>query len=108
MSQTRTNFIPQKRHSFICQNCGKENEDNLPSPRNHCKYCLYSLHVDQSIPGDRLSNCKGVMKPVGIDYHAKKGYMILHRCQTCQKEIKNKAAQDDNYDLIVKLSTQHD
>ena len=55
---------------FICQNCGKE---VLPltdgSYRNHCPFCLYSLHVD-IIPGDRASDCGGIMKPIKIIYNS--------------------------------------
>ena len=106
MSQTRTNFYPQKKKSFICENCGKKNDDNQASPRNHCTFCLYSLHVDQDIPGDRKSECKSLMKPVSIDHSGKKGHIIVHECTQCQKRIRNKAMQDDNFELIITLSSK--
>ncbi len=31
--------------------------------RNHCPFCLFSLHVDDKKPGDRMSTC-GRMKHV--------------------------------------------
>ena len=34
--------------------------------RNHCPYCLYSLHVDGRVPGDRDSECRSRMAPVGV------------------------------------------
>lgn len=61
------------------------------SYRNHCPYCLYSLHLDQQ-PGDRESSCRGLMAPVGLDYSIKKGYQIIHKCIKCGKVGKNKAA----------------
>ncbi|MCI1593379.1 MULTISPECIES: RNHCP domain-containing protein [Heyndrickxia] len=61
------------------------------SYRNHCPYCLYSLHLDQQ-PGDRESSCRGLMAPVGLDYSNKKGYQIIHKCIKCGKVGKNKVA----------------
>ena len=33
--------------------------------RNHCPNCLSSLHVDEE-PGDRASDCGGIMEPVAV------------------------------------------
>lgn len=91
---------------FICQNCGKE---VLPltdgSYRNHCPFCLYSLHVDIT-PGDRQCDCGGLMKPIKIIKN-KKGFQILHRCQKCGFERHNKINEDtrqpDSIEAITKL-----
>lgn len=72
--------------------------------RNHCPYCLYSLHVDLEVPGDRLSECKGLMVPVRAEINKKKGVRILHSCKSCNKQIFNRIADDDNWDLICELS----
>ena len=88
---------------FKCQNCGEENPKAEKTCRNHCKECLYSLHVDEDTPGDRLSECKGLMKPIGLELNGKKGYIITHKCLKCGKIIKNKAADDDNPDKIISL-----
>lgn len=80
--------------SFQCENCGVEVQPlTNGSYRNHCPVCLYSKHLDIK-PGDRLSECKGLMKPTGIDYRAKKGYQIIHQCLKCKKIQKNKIAVD--------------
>ena len=52
--------------SFSCANCVKEiHPDGAGSNhRNHCPYCLYSLHVDEE-PGDRKASCHGKMEPAG-------------------------------------------
>ena len=58
---------------FNCQNCAAA---VLPitsgSYRNHCPYCLHSLHVDDT-PGDRQSSCGAVMAPVRVTRHNRKG-----------------------------------
>lgn len=47
-----------RNESFACQNCGMGVTIHpTGSARNHCPACLYSLHVDDVIPGDRLSAC---------------------------------------------------
>lgn len=92
---------------FICENCGKNVPQLGYSCRNHCPYCLYSKHVDIN-PGDRREECHGLLVPIGLEIDSKKGYVIRFRCQTCGKITKNKAAQDDNMELIIQLSTKHE
>ena len=88
-------FIPREE-PFICEHCGLS---VLPlgsgTYRDHCPVCLYSKHVDRDGPGDRLSACKGLLKPVGIDQTGKKGFLILYQCEQCQKRSRNRAASDD-------------
>jgi DNA-directed RNA polymerase subunit RPC12/RpoP len=103
-------FIGQgKNTAFTCVNCHR----HVPplsngTYRNHCPYCLHSLHVDIN-PGDRASDCGGVLEPVGVDYSGKKGWVIVSRCRLCGDVKRNKAALDDpvvpdDYDLVVRLS----
>lgn len=82
-------------NEFNCKKCGEFNPKALKSERNHCKNCLYSLHVDLETPGDRESDCGGLMEPSSLDYKGSKGFMILHHCVKCGKEIWNRAAEDD-------------
>ena len=70
--------------------------------RDHCPNCLYSLHVD-NMPGDRQNTCHGLMKPIGIEKY-KNTYKIIYKCTKCNTIHKNIMANDDNYDLIIKLS----
>ncbi len=44
------------------------------------------------------------MKPISIRQSGKKGWMINHKCVKCGKTISNKAATDDNFEEIIKLS----
>jgi DNA-directed RNA polymerase subunit RPC12/RpoP len=88
-------FIPREE-SFICEHCSISVEPlGKGTYRDHCPECLYSKHVDRDGPGDRLSACKGLLKPVGIDHDGKKGTMIVYECEQCGKNSRNKAAPDD-------------
>ena len=89
---------------FTCKNCGKQNSPQRGSCRNHCTDCLYSLHVDEKSPGDRQSSCRALMKPIKITQNSKKGWIIIHKCLKCGKEITNKTAPDDNFDKIIELT----
>lgn len=100
---TRKNFI-HINENFNCKHCGKTVSKLKSGCRNHCPHCLYSLHVDETIPGDRLSKCLGLMAPTNVDYSGKKGYMIMHTCTVCKKQIRNKAADDDNIDILIELT----
>ena len=89
---------------FVCENCGYHVQKLGYSCRNHCPKCLYSKHVDIN-PGDRKEECHGKLKPVGLEIN-KKGYVIVFKCQKCGMIRKNKAADDDNMNLLIELSTK--
>ena len=74
---------------FICEHCGREVPPLGYTSRNHCPYCLWSLHVDE---------------PVFAEPDPKKGYIITHRCTRCGALRRNKAASDDDLDLIIALT----
>lgn len=88
--------------NFICEHCGKEITKLGYSARDHCPYCLYSKHVDIN-PGDRANECKGLLKPIGIEKF-KNTFKIIYKCEKCGILHKNKIADDDNMDLIINLS----
>lgn len=88
---------------FICENCNKEVLPLGYTSRNHCNHCLYSKHVD-IFPGDRQETCHGLLEPIHVELNNKKGYVIVYRCQKCGMIRKNKAAQDDNEELLIKLT----
>ncbi len=86
--------------NFVCEKCGTQVQGN--GFTNHCPNCLWSKHVDIN-PGDRRENCKGLMKPLGLDQ--KKGeFVLIHKCQKCGNEKRNKVALNDNQDEIRKIS----
>ena len=88
---------------FVCEHCGKKLGKLGYTCRNHCNYCLYSKHVDIN-PGDREETCHGMLKPIQVILDSKKGYVIIYKCEKCGAIRKNKAAIDDNMDLIIKLT----
>jgi len=100
--------VRDKNKAFVCANCNRE---ILPlsngSIRNHCPFCLYSIHIDIN-PGDRACDCLGSLEPIAVEQSSKKGWVIVHQCIKCGELKKNKAAlndkQGDNYDLIIELS----
>ena len=91
-----------KDESFICKNCKNLVKKLEYSARDHCPNCLYSMHVDIN-PGDRLNTCMGLLKPIGIEKY-RDTYKIIYKCLKCGEIHKNIMANDDNMDLIIKLS----
>ena len=87
---------------FICDVCGMSVEPLGYTARDHCPYCVCSKHVDIN-PGDRANECKGLLKPIGIEKF-KDTYKIIYKCEKCNEIHKNIMANDDNYDLIIELS----
>jgi len=92
---------------FTCENCSAV---VMPlargTYRNHCPFCLHSKHVDEK-PGDRASDCGGVMKPVAVRYNTQKGWQLLHKCKTCGFEryniVTDDAAQPDDMAVVRAL-----
>ena len=91
---------------FKCEYCGLDVSRLNYTARDHCPNCLYSKHVD-IMPGDRNNSCMGLMKPVSIEKY-KNTYKIIYKCSKCHQMHKNIMANDDNYDLIVKLSVNQE
>ncbi len=95
-------------NGFICAHCGKNVEPLGYTSRNHCPFCLWSLHLDIN-PGDRASDCGGHLRPVKVETDPKKGYIIVHKCEKCGEIRRNRAAHDakvqpDDIDLLIKLT----
>lgn len=101
---------------FICSHCGKDIPVDFgigTKNRNHCPKCLYSLHVDDKVSGDRNANCSGEMAPIGISFKKegadkygkeKQGeIMLIHKCIKCNKISINRIAGDDDPDQILKV-----
>lgn len=87
---------------FVCAFCGRHVDTLNYTARDHCPYCLASIHVD-NYPGDRLANCGGVLKPIGVEKSKKDNWKIVYRCDKCGKFKKNKMALDDDFDLVLKI-----
>lgn len=87
---------------FKCLVCGYDVKHLGYTARDHCPNCLSSLHVDNN-PGDRSSLCHGILRPIGVD-KKKDRFQIIYKCEKCGMIKKNIMADDDNMDLIIKLS----
>ncbi len=103
-----TKRFSKNDNGFICAHCGKEVLPLGKSSRNHCPFCLTSLHVDVN-PGDRANGCRGKLMAVAALADPKKGYIIIHKCERCGKLLRNRAAHDadvqpDDIRLIIKLT----
>lgn len=91
---------------FRCVNCKRM----ISAPgfgteqRNHCPFCLFSLHVDTS-PGDRKSECGSKMEPIAI-WVKKLEWILLHRCMGCGVIHSNRIAPDDNESYLIHLAAQ--
>ena len=79
---------------FDCAHCGFA----VPAApgaavRNHCPRCLRSLHLDDKVPGDRLSDCHAIMDPE--DPRLAEGvFRITHRFRRCGFTRRNRLTTD--------------
>ena len=71
--------------------------------RNHCPYCLHSLHVDGRTPGDRASGCRALMAPTGVFARPNGEQALVHRCLGCGFERHNRVAADDDVVGVMRL-----
>jgi len=80
--------------------------------RNHCPYCLWSRHLDLYSAGDRLSACKGKMKPIGLTMKKSRNryqiksrgeLMLIHECVECGNLSINRIAADDDPDSVMEV-----
>ena len=109
MTQKRTNFIALDE-GFTCKNCEAKVSPLGKGYRNHCPFCLHSLHVDKTVPGDRASECGGLMTPLSLEAGSRKGYLgfdVVHRCERCGKTIKNLLNEGDAWELTKNLNKAH-
>lgn len=86
---------------FVCDNCGEFVVGD--GYTNHCPKCLWSKHVDIE-PGDRAENCFGKMKPVSVEKEGEE-YILTHQCELCDYQKRNKSHPNDNFDVLVKVSS---
>ena len=105
MSQSNTLFV-KNDSGFICAGCGREVPPLGYSSRNHCPRCLCSLHVDVN-PGDRASQCRGLMKPIAVKADSRRGFVITHRCTVCGFTRNNRSQSDDDTELLIKLTNPY-
>jgi len=110
--EDRKNFHGTGNDGFACGHCSRE---VLPlvqgSYRNHCPACLWSKHVDV-VPGDRRSDCGGLMEPVKLTGSSASGWKVLQCCTACGFERANRVVLDDPrqpdcWDTLVALGAEN-
>ena len=87
---------------FICLKCKRKVLPLGYTARDHCPFCLYSLHID-IFPGDRKNTCLGLLKPIDIEKF-RDTYKIIYQCEKCGEIHKNIMASDDDMDKIIALT----
>ena len=91
---------------FVCKSCGADVPPLGYSSRNHCPFCLCSLHIDE-LPGDRAGKCGGIMLPVAVTTNAKRGFVITHKCEKCGFRRNNRSQKDDADELLIKMTNPY-
>ena len=93
------NFI-RKKEDFVCEKCGlKVAGDGYT---DHCPNCFWGKHVDEKIPGDRKSECKGLMRPMRAIY-GKGRFKIFYECEDCDHEFRVREGKTDDRNKLLKL-----
>ncbi len=102
---SRTRIVRESDEAFVCIQCG------MPVPpseaggrnRNHCRHCLASRHLDIRT-GDRLSPCKGLMRPIAVWVKPDGEWSVLQRCERCGVIRANRVAADDDEGALLRLA----
>ena len=91
--------------NFVCGNCGETVVGD--GYTDHCPKCLWGKHVDEEIPGDRASECKGLMEPVGAKLQSSNlNYKIEYKCIKCRHRFEVREGLGDNRELLFKLAAE--
>ena len=106
-AQVRKNPIAVDE-SFRCAHCERDVPPAGRTARNHCPWCLHSLHVD-IVPGDRASDCGGLLKPVNASL-AHGTWTLEHLCARCGARRRVKVLADvdvpDDLDMLRAVSAR--
>ncbi|HMD49306.1 MAG TPA: RNHCP domain-containing protein [Bryobacteraceae bacterium] len=98
--ELNTRRFTRVQEDFTCTRCGTAVQGD--GYTDHCPHCLWSLHVDIH-PGDRLSTCRGLMKPIGVE-SGRKEWIIHYCCQRCGYKRRNRTATSDEFDAVLRLA----
>lgn len=101
------NPIPDAPAAFICDHCSRTvaPEGGGTRHRNHCPYCLWSVHLDIQ-PGDRRCGCRGEMEPIAVWIRRGGEWAIIHRCRSCSTLRSNRIAGDDSDVALMSLAVR--
>ena len=96
----RRNFV-RKKEDFVCGVCGAEVKGD--GYTDHCNVCLWGKHVDRDVPGDRASDCGGLMRPMGV-VQEKGRLRIDYICEKCGHKFKVRRGKNDDTERLVELA----
>ena len=98
---------PRADPSFRCHHCRREGSGAAwgTNHRNHCPWCLWSVHVDERTD-DRESACGGGIEPIAIWVRDGSEWALVHRCGTCDTLRVNRIAGDDNEPARLSLAAR--
>jgi ribosomal protein L37AE/L43A len=95
----KKNFI-KKIENFKCENCGERVIGD--GYTDHCPRCLWGRHMDEEVPGDRASGCKGLMKPEYAEYVS--GQRKIHyKCLSCGHKFVVREGKNDDCGKITEI-----
>ena len=89
------------KENFGCEVCGAKVVGD--GYTDHCPKCLWGKHVDKEIPGDRASECKGLLEPVQAVYQAG-SFKIHYKCQKCGYIFRVREGENDNREALMELT----
>ena len=97
----------QRDSEFLCRRCrrGVSPDPYGSRHRNHCSWCLWSVHVDEN-PGDRASTCGGLLEPIAVWVKQDGEWAVVHRCTICGQLKTNRIAGDDNPWSLIALAAK--
>ncbi len=101
-SVKRRNMV-RVRENFVCEKCGERVIGD--GYTDHCPKCLWGKHVDGKVPGDRASNCKGLMEPMEAVYEKGK-FKISYKCQKCEHEFSVREGKNDDRERLIELTVR--
>jgi len=97
------NFI-RRKENFVCEVCGKKVKGD--GYTDHCDACLWGRHVDGDVPGDRASDCGGLMRPMGAVYE-KGRFRIHYKCEGCGREFWVRSGKNDDREKLMELVAEN-
>jgi RNHCP domain len=98
----QTPKFQRRIEDFKCEHCGALVHGG--GFTNHCPVCLWSMHVDIN-PGDRAEPCQGLMEPIAVE-RKRDEYRIKFRCRRCGQERWNKAAPEDDFEVLLQIARE--
>lgn len=89
--------------AFTCASCAAQVPPGGARVRDHCPACLYGLHVDGEVPGDRAAGCGGALRPTGLERRGEE-LVLTHTCALCGVVRRVRAHPDDDPAALRALS----